>query len=134
MMMGICHKDMKTAEEKAKKYADSIIQVVVPGTGVTFTVDDLNEFAQRDYLAGYNEAIRWRDPKEELPELLPNRDYSNNVLAQVEGFTETQVMCLLFVPDDEGGWGYVWGNCYGDINGEAEWDDDYEIIGWRPIE
>ena len=59
---------MKTAEEKAKKYADSIIQVVVPGTGVTFTVDDLNEFAQRDYLAGYNEAMRRRDPKEELPE------------------------------------------------------------------
>jgi len=125
---------MKTAEEKAKKYADSIIQVVVTGTGVTFTVDDLNEFAQRDYLAGYNEAIRWRDPKEELPELLPNRDYSNNVLAQVEGFTETQVMCLLFVPDDEGGWGYVWGNCYGDINGEAEWDDDYDVVGWKPIE
>ena len=82
----------------------------------------------------FNEAIRWRDPKEELPELLPNRDYSNNVLAQVEGFTETQVMCLLFVPDDEGGWGYVWGNCYGDINGEAEWDDDYDVVGWKPIE
>ena len=45
----------------------------------------------------------------ELPELLPGCDYSNNVLAQVEGFTETQVMCLLFIPDDEGGWGYVWG-------------------------
>ena len=82
----------------------------------------------------FKEAMRWRDPKEELPELLPNRDYSNNVLAQVEGYTETQVMCLLFVPDDEGGWGYVWGNCYGDINGEAEWDDDYDVVGWKPIE
>ena len=56
-----------TVEEKAKKYADSIIQVVVPGTGVTFTVDDLNEFAQRDYLAGYNEAMRWRDPVNDPP-------------------------------------------------------------------
>ena len=76
----------------------------------------------------------WRDPKKDLPELLPNRDYSNNVLAQVEGFTGTQVMGLLYVPDDEGRWGHVWGNCYGDINGEAEWDDDYEVIGWKPIE
>ena len=104
-----------------------------------FTDEDIHQIeklqlAKKYFVAGYNEAMRWRDPKEELPELLPGCDYSNNVLAQVKGFTETQVMCLLFVPDDEGGWGYVWGNCYGDINGEAEWDDDYEIIGWRPIE
>lgn len=81
-----------------------------------------------------NEAMRWRDPKEELPEFISGCDYSNNVLAHVEGFTETQVMCLVFIPDDEGEWGYAWANCYGDINGEAEWDDNYKVIGWRPIE
>ena len=114
---------MKTAEEKAERYANKMYQ-------------DDNEWDAwyYGYVGGYNEAMRWIDPKDELPELLPGCDYSNNVLAQVEGFTETQVMCLLFIPDDEGGWGYVWANCYGDINGEAEWDDDYVVIGWRPIE
>lgn len=115
----------KTAEEKANEFLDKNIGDLL---GSPF------DAAYNGFIAGYNEAMRWRDPKEERPELLPNRDYSNNVLAQVEGYTETQVMCLLYVPDDEGGWGYVWGNCYGDINGEAEWDDDYEVIGWRPIE
>lgn len=114
---------MKTAEERAEKYANKKYQ-------------DSNEWVACyfGYMGGYSEAMRWRDPKEELPELLPGCDYSNNVLAQVEGFAETQVMCLIFIPDDEGGWGYVWANCYGDINGEAEWDDDYKVIGWRPIE
>ena len=113
-----------TVEEKAKEYSNS--------EGI------YNEHGERllymGYLAGYKDATRWRDPKEELPELLPGCDYSNNVLAQVEGFTETQVMCLVFIPDDEGEWGYAWANCYGNINGEAEWDDNYKVIGWRPIE
>jgi len=125
---------MKTAEEKANEYVDREIPIAYTDEMQTVSLTELRQAAKIDYLAGYEEAMRWRDPKEELPELLPDCDYSNNVLAQVEGFTETQVMCLLFVPDDEGGWGYVWANCYGDINGEAEWDDDYKVIGWRPIE
>lgn len=122
---------MKTAEELLKEKGITPETVHHNYAYVYRVVCDLIGEAQKE---GYKEAMRWRDPEEELPELLPGCDYSNNVLAQVEGFTETQVMCLLFIPDDEGGWGYVWGNCYGDINGEAEWDDDYEIIGWRPIE
>lgn len=126
---------MKTVEEKAREYAKK--RIILENRDKFSDEANLRAaeyYAYKAYLAGYAEATRWRDPKEELPELLPGRDYSNNVLAQVEGFTETQVMGLLYVPDEEGGWGYVWGNCYGDINGEAEWDDDYEIIGWRPIE
>ena len=99
-----------------------------------YILPELLGVAHHSFMVGYNEAIRWRDPKDELPELLPGCDYSNNVLAQVEGFTETQVMCLSFIPDDEGEWGYAWANCYGNINGEAEWDDNYKVIGWRPIE
>jgi len=113
--------EMLTHEEKKFDYLETLAEELRMN-GFPVEVED-NEIV-----------IRWRDPKVELPELLPDCDYSNNVLAQVEGFTETQVMCLLFVPDDEGGWGYVWANCYGDINGEAEWDDDYKVIGWRPIE
>lgn len=60
---------MKTKEEKAQEYADSIHPVVLPETIIENTVADLNKFAQTDYLAGYSEAMRWKDPKEELPEI-----------------------------------------------------------------
>ena len=43
---------MKTAEEHAKEYADIIDPVIVSGTNITCTIDELNEFAQMDYLAG----------------------------------------------------------------------------------
>ena len=118
--------NIMTVEEKSERYIKN-------GWG-ELNVGGWRARMKESFVAGHKEAMRWRDPKEELPELLPGCDYSNNVLAQVEGFTETQVMCLVFIPDDEGGWGYVWANCYGDINGEAEWDDDYKVIGWRPIE
>ena len=48
---------MKTAEEKAERYANEMYQ-------------DANEWdACYDgiFMGGYNEAMRWRDPKEELP-------------------------------------------------------------------
>ena len=56
-----------TSEEKAKQYADGIHMIAVPGTIIENTIEDVNMFAQCDYLAGYNEAMRWRDPKVELP-------------------------------------------------------------------
>lgn len=133
---------MKTAEEKAKEYADSILPAYVPETIVENTVLDLNKFAQTDFLAGYSEATRWMDPKEELPPLLPNHDYSAPVLTKVKDCNDLQVMCLLFVPgddeddDEDGGrkYSYMWGNCYGDINGDPYLDDNYDVIAWRPIE
>ena len=121
-----------TAEEK--EFRDKIDRVELEELMYDEFYELIAEAIKIGKANGHEEAMRWRDPKEELPELLPGCDYSNNVLAQVEGFTETQVMGLLYIPDEEGGWGYVWANCYGDINGEAEWDDNYEVLGWRPIE
>lgn len=48
---------MKTAEERAEKYANKKYQ-------------DSNEWVACyfGYMGGYAEAMRWRDPKEELPE------------------------------------------------------------------
>lgn len=50
---------MKTAEEKANEFLDKNI------------VDLLGsppDAAYEGFIAGYAEALRWRDPKEELPE------------------------------------------------------------------
>ena len=71
--------------------------------------------------------------KSRLPSMIDDKDWSENVLAEVEGFKDVQVMCLYYMPDDEGDWHYVWGNCYGDIHGDGEVDDDYNVISWLPI-
>lgn len=48
---------MKTAEEKANEYLERVTPLSAPVNA-----------AYNGYVAGYNEAIRWRDPKEKLPE------------------------------------------------------------------
>ena len=59
---------MKTAEEKAEEYADREIPIADTDETQTISLTELRQAARIDYLAGYTEAMRWRDPKEELPE------------------------------------------------------------------
>lgn len=75
---------MKTAEELLKEKGITPETVHHNYAYVYRVVCDLIGEAQKEAYNQAIEAMRWRDPKEELPELLPNRDYSNNVLAQVE--------------------------------------------------
>ncbi len=59
---------MKTAEEKAEKYAEETILALYSDWGLLLDfVQKQKKYAKVDFLAGYNEATRWRDPKEELP-------------------------------------------------------------------
>lgn len=112
-----------TVEEKAQEYADGITPVIVSGTEIPATVDDLNEFAQKDYLAVYNEAIRWRDPKEELPET------DEMVLIQVQiRYTDTIVKVFPSIG--------ILSEC--GLTHKMRLVDTHRsnglIIGWRPIE
>ncbi len=50
---------MKTAEKKANEYLDKI-----SGDSLGSPING----AYSGFIAGYSEAMRWRDPKEELPE------------------------------------------------------------------
>ena len=86
---------MKTTEEKAKEASDD------------YGIDDIQHrtmFAS-GYLQGYNEAMRWRDPKEELPEyegeyfqiLLKNR---NGIYFLEEIFSMDDIDNLLLVEGD----------------------------------
>lgn len=59
---------MKTAEEKATEYAEREIPIAYTDEMQTVSLTGLRKAAKIDYLAGYAEAMRWRDPKEELPE------------------------------------------------------------------
>ena len=76
------------------------------------------------YTEGYNEAMRWRDPKEEFPPIdkikYPNGNYSTDVLG--EDFEGNNI--IVYYDHDEKKW-------YFTMEG-----DDYtiHITKWRPIE
>lgn len=78
---------------------------------------------------------QWVSVDDRLPELIEGKDYSANVLAWCDG--RLMVMNLWFGPceNDKGEdcFGYLWGNCYGDINGDGESDADYEVTHWQPL-
>jgi len=88
-------KTMKTAEEKAREASND------------YGIDDIQHrtmFAS-GYLQGYTEAMRWRDPKEELPEykgeyfqiLLKN---PNGIYFLREIFSQDNIDYLLLVEGD----------------------------------
>ena len=64
------------------------------------------------------------------PELVLGEIYSERVFAVCEGRLTIMAYCL--IPDGEED-GYAWCNCYGDINGDPQFDDEYKPNLWRPI-
>jgi hypothetical protein len=97
---------MKTAEQKALKYA--IESNKNPSEyDVTYN----------GYIAGYEEAIRWRDPKVELPE--------NGEPVIVKYMTARGIKKYGIAKYFELGIGNPW---------TIEGSTGREVIGWRPIE
>lgn len=52
-----------------------------------------------------------------------------NVLAVVDGSDRLEVMAYCKMVNS-GKTYYAWCTCYGDINGDAFYDDDYKVIKW----
>lgn len=58
--------------------------------------------------------------------------YSDNVLVWCND--RLMVLCLDYIKDDDGHYGYCWANCMGDINcTDPEYDDHYEPTHWMPL-
>lgn len=62
---------------------------------------------------------------------LPEPDV--RVLAMVEGDPAPKVMVRVWQAFEDDLSGYVWCNCYGDIYGDAEFDDDYKVLEWHSV-
>ena len=62
------------------------------------------------------------------PPLIPGQDYSDNVWGY-EANDQRILVASFFIDAD----GWHWANAYGDVWGEAEFDDDYDINYWQPI-
>jgi hypothetical protein len=107
MTMGICHKIMKTAKEILIEFGcpdvtfDENVTMYYPAI-----LSAMEEYAN----ARVGEAMRWRDPKEELPE-------DEQVLVK----TDKDEILLVTYWVEKGDFVY--------------WDAPiYNVIGWRPIE
>lgn len=73
---------------------------------------------------------QWIPVSERLPELIKDKDYSENVFAWCDG--KLMVMSYCYIRSDEDS-GFAWCNCYGNIEGEAEFDDEYNPTHWHPF-
>ncbi len=72
----------------------------------------------------------WINANEEQPLLIENEDYSPNVLAICNG--QLMVMCYCYNPsEDDAERGFFWANCNGRIDGDAEFDDEYDVKFWQ---
>ena len=107
-----------TAEEKT--FRDKIDRVELE----ELMYDEFYELIAEAIKIGYKKAIRWRDPKEELPEFnkndYPNGDYKRYLIKVVRG----SISKRRYV---EVGW-LISANRW---NVEMDW---VNVIGWRPIE
>ncbi len=111
---------MKTVEEKAIEYTDNEFAILPK----SMAKEDMRHRAQKDFEAGYNEAMRWRDPEVELPEFNKedylNGDYKKYLIRVVKGSISKQRYVTV-------GW-LVSANRW---NVEMDW---VNVIGWKPIE
>lgn len=98
-----------TVEEKAEKYG----QLVAEGTGII----DFKHVSVNAYMDGYNEALRWRDPKVEWPETGKPVLVKYRTAKNVEKHGIGKYFNL--------GIGNPW---------TIEGSTSRNVIGWRPIE
>ena len=68
----------------------------------------------------------WIKTSEQVPEFLKGRNHSANVLAIEKGLL--RVMCYI----KDGSFVY-WANCYGEIDGDAYSDGDYQPTHWQHL-
>jgi hypothetical protein len=76
--------------------------------------------------------MEWINVKDRLPTARDGYgDADRNVLVWCDG--QLMVMAYCEMRDDDGHEVDVWCNCYGEIDGDPEWDDNYEPTHWMDL-
>lgn len=142
---------MKTIKQAAEEYANTKAKVVVSGTEITNTIDDLNLYSQTDFEAGVKFAQEWISVEDELPPA------EKQVIAKLisENGKEYKTMAIYipsrtilaedFMMDDDDGDFYDYDeekDTYYAVEGWWEWQTatdvnwkiNDKVIWWRPIE
>ena len=73
---------------------------------------------------------KWISVGEKLPEIRDD-NWSDNVIAWCNN--RLHVMAYGYIDEGDEGRGYVWANCYNDIDGDPLWDDNYKPTHWMPL-
>src|SRR4051812_35695096 len=75
----------------------------------------------------------WISASERLPELVKDKEYSENVYAVIDG--QLGIACLCYHWEEEGeSNGFYWVNCNGSIdNDDSDWDDVCDVTEWQPL-
>mgnify|MGYP000943462712 CR=1 FL=1 len=116
---------MKTIEEKAQQYADEEFDRSLDGTFHSGNIEGA-------FRAGYDEALRWRDPKEELPEegvdvfvkMIRSGEYGEETI-----YTSSHVVNNFYHDSESNPFG-----CEGYYPAGNGGRVRVTVIGWRPIE
>lgn len=123
---------MKTIQEKAKRFAKQ--RVILDNRkryGDESSLRSAEYDSYKSYVAGFKEAMRWRDPKEELPEegvvvfvkILSSCGAGDEVL-----YTSSSVVNNFFHSADADPFG-----CEGYYPAWNGGRVRFTVIGWRPI-
>lgn len=96
--------------------------------GITRLIIDASEVErfERENTFKQDSLYHWVESDREKPPIIEGKDCSENVW----GWDGHNILVVSYFIGDEG---YYWANCYGDVFGDAEFDDDYEITHWMPI-
>jgi hypothetical protein len=92
---------------------------------------------ERDYCSMISTDLlnesKWISVEDESPKFIEGKTYSENVFAICKELEGIQVFAFCRQYDDNGDVFNGWANCYGKIDGDSEWDDNYTITHWKRI-
>ncbi len=114
--------------EAAKAYQKRFVN---QGGPTRYASDDFQAGAEWAYRLLSDQGLRWVSVDERKPDTVGDTDWSLNVLAICDG--KLMVMSYGYIDGEGEESGWVWANCYGDINGDSEWDGDYSPTHWMPL-
>ena len=112
----------------------------VSDEGFIFSFDGLNINSKLAKFAALQQP-QWIDASIEKPSIQEGKDYSKNVFClykDYKGNLNLSIFKLIVVNELENGYEWAWaklGNSCADLREyECEFDDDYEVMYWMPID